>query len=113
MTTEQQIKEWSKTYQNAGYDVIKKYTLYKDEEEVYKDEEEVIDYIKPIRTQAFTKNLNDLDLKNKFRFRSGDYLYFNPKSNYDNLSLKVDNICFNNIIMIDAILKNFVLLKEL
>ena len=35
------------------------------------------------------------------------------KTNYDNLSLKVDNICFNNIIMIDAILKNFVLLKEL
>ena len=35
------------------------------------------------------------------------------KTKYDNLSLKVDNICFDNIIMIDAILKNFVLLKEL
>lgn len=35
------------------------------------------------------------------------------KTKYDNLSLKVDNICFDNIIMIDAILKNFLLLKQL
>lgn len=34
------------------------------------------------------------------------------KSKYENLSLAIDIICFDNIIMIDAILKNFILLAE-
>jgi len=34
------------------------------------------------------------------------------KSKHENLSLRVDNIVFDNIIMIDAILKNFVKLSE-
>lgn len=34
------------------------------------------------------------------------------KSKHENLSLRVDNIVFDNIIMIDAILKNFVKLTE-
>lgn len=35
------------------------------------------------------------------------------KAKHENLALKVDKICFDNTIMIDAILKNFVALSEL
>lgn len=35
------------------------------------------------------------------------------KTKHENLALKVDKICFDNIIMIDAILKNFIILSEL
>lgn len=34
------------------------------------------------------------------------------KEKYDNLCLKSDNICFDNIVMIDKILKNFTMLTE-
>ena len=35
------------------------------------------------------------------------------KSKHEDLSLKFDNICFDNIVMIDAIIKNFVSLSQL
>jgi len=35
------------------------------------------------------------------------------KTKHENLALKVDKICFDNIVMIDAILKNFVALTEI
>ena len=35
------------------------------------------------------------------------------KTKHENLSLRVDNIMFDNIIMIDAILKNFVKLSKI
>ena len=35
------------------------------------------------------------------------------KSKYENLSLRIDKICFDNIVMIDAIVKNFVTMSEL
>ena len=36
----------------------------------------------------------------------------NVKTKHDNLGLRVDNIVFDNIIMIDAILKNFLKLSK-
>ena len=89
MATEQQIKKWVEFYQKNGlkFDYnndVKNYTLYK-------NGNEVIDYIKYIITQAFIKNLNDLGLKykDKFNFRSGDFLYFNQGSNYNDLSQEI------------------------
>lgn len=35
------------------------------------------------------------------------------KSKYENISLKCDEICFNNIVMIDSILKNFNILSQM
>jgi len=35
------------------------------------------------------------------------------KENIENISLKTDNICFDNTVMIDAVIKNFTILSEL